>query len=100
MQTPKTNEWRYRREPRPFHQDEVGYHALAAGIVKQAVEDYRNADEKLKQADKIECRFARAAYVNHYENIKDEIVKFFKSSWYGTLCDIDPNKILRKLGAI
>lgn len=100
MQTPTTNKCRYRREPRPFHQEDVGYHALAAAIVKQAVEDYKNAEEKLKQADKIESRIARAAYVNHYENIKDEIVKFFKGTWYATLCDIDPNRILKKLGAI
>lgn len=100
MQTPKTNEWRYRRQPRPVHPEEVGYHALAAGIVLQAVEDYKDACEKLKLADRIEHPDAKARYIQHYENVKDEVVKFFKSQWFGLLCDIDPQRILKKLGAI
>ena len=100
MVTPKTNEWRYRRQPRPAHPEEVGYHALAAGIVLQAVEDYKDACEKLKLADRIEHPSAKASYIQHYEKVKDEVVHFFKIQWFGVLCDIDPNVILRKLGAI
>ena len=29
---------------------------------------------------------------------QNEIVKFFRSQWYSTLCDIDPQRILDKLG--
>ena len=53
MKTPGTDRWRYRREPRPFHPDDVGYHALAAGIVLQAVEDWKEAKKKLKKLSKI-----------------------------------------------
>ena len=47
MKTPGTDKWRYRREPRPYHPDEVGLSALAAAIVQQAVEDYREADDEI-----------------------------------------------------
>ena len=44
MVTPTTNRWRYRRQPRPVDPSDVGWNALAAGIVKQAVDDYRLAN--------------------------------------------------------
>lgn len=100
MRTPSTDRWRYRRQPRPVDPEDVGYYALAAGIVMQAVEDYKDADKKLKAAQFIEDPTTRARITTYYENIKDEIVKFFRGSWYATLCDIDPDRILRKLGAI
>ena len=104
MKTQGTDKWRYRREPkrsesRPFHPEDVGWHALACGIVTQAVEDYKHADMKLKQAQLIEDKSARARASFIWEREKYEIVKFFKSQWYGILCDIDYHLILRKLGA-
>ena len=65
----------------------------------QAVEDYKYADKKLKQAQFIEDKSARAMTIYICEREKYEIVKFFKSQWYGILCDIDYHLILRKLGA-
>jgi hypothetical protein len=100
MKTPTTDRWRYRREPRPFHPDEVGLNALAAGIVQQAVEDYREAEKKLKNVPPFEREGDRDRYIITCKKSKHEIVKFLKSEWYGVLCDIDPERILRKLGAI
>lgn len=100
MKTPTTDRWRYRREPRPVHPDEVGLNALAAGIVQQAVEDYREAEKKLKNVPPFEREGDRDRYIIKYRERKYEIVKFFRSEWYGVLCDIDPERILRKLGAI
>ena len=100
MKTPTTDRWRYRREPRPVHPDEVGLNALAAGIVQQAVEDYREAEKKLKNVPPFEREGDRDRYIIKYRNRKYEIVKFFRSEWYGVLCNIDPDRILRKLGAI
>ena len=100
MKTPTTDRWRYRREPRPFHPDEVGLNALAAGIVQQAVEDYREAEKKLKNVPDFDNEADRERYILKQQKTQYEIVKFFKSEWYGVLCDIDPERILRKLGAI
>ena len=100
MKTPTTDRWRYRREPRPFHPDDVGLNALAAWIVQQAVEDYRDAEKKLKNVPPFERECDRDRYIIKYKKRKYEIVQFFRSEWYGVLCDIDPEKILRKLGAV
>lgn len=99
MKTPTTDRWRYRREPRPFHPDDVGLNALAAAIVKQAVDDYRYADAYLNGEKDIKSVSWANRYAHNAECTKAEIVKFFKSQWYGILCDIDHEKILRKLGA-
>lgn len=99
MKTQTTDRWRYRREPRPFHPDDVGLNALAAGIVMQAVEDYREAEKKLKNVPPFEREGDRDRYIIKYQKRKYEIVKFFRSEWYGILCDIDYHLILRKLGA-
>jgi hypothetical protein len=98
MKTPTTDRWRYRREPRPVHPDEVGLNALAAGIVKQAVDDYREADKCLKNVPDFENEADRERYILKHQKTEYEILKFFKSEWYGVLCDIDPNRILRELG--
>ena len=101
MKTPMTDRWRYRRRvgDNYHHEDEVGYYALAAAIVRQAVEDYRDAEKKLKDVPLFEREGDRDRYIIKYQERKYEIVKFFRSEWYGVLCDIDPHKILRKLGA-
>ena len=100
MKTPTTDRWRYRREPRPVHPDEVGLNALAAGIVQQAVEDYREAERRLKNVPDFDNEADRERYILKQQKSQYEIVKFFRSEWYGVLCDIDPERILRKLGAI
>lgn len=99
MKTPKTDRWRYHKQPgAPVHKDEVGYEALAVAIIKQAILDYQFAD----QVAKGQKRISEAAYNNRMAGVadktKNEVVRFFKSKWYGTLCDIDPNRILRLLG--
>lgn len=93
MKTPTTDKWRYRREPRPFHPEDVGYTALAAAIVQQAVEDYRFADRLIK-GDIKHCSTAREG--NHHST-KREVIAFLRSQWYGTLCDINPERIINKL---
>jgi len=98
MKTPTTDRWRYRREPRPVHPDEVGLNALAAGIVQQAVDDYREAERRLKNVPDFDNEADRERYILKQQKTQYEIVKFFKSEWYGTLCDIDPQRILDKLG--
>ena len=97
MKTPTTDRWKYRRQTNahPVTED-AGYPALAAAIVRQAVEDYRCADRY------IERKISNASWQTRYEHTaeytKGEVVRFFKGQWYGILCDIDYHLILRKLG--
>lgn len=99
MTTQTTNRWRFRKQSRPYGESaETGYNALIVAIIKQAVDDYKDACEKLKLADRIEHPAAKASYIQHYENVKDEVVKFFRSQWYATLCDIPCETILKHLG--
>lgn len=96
MKTATTDRWRYRRRVSEayHHEDEVGWYALAAAIVRQSVEDYKDADKLEKGL----IKFSNTG-IGSPKNTKAEIILFFKSPWYGTLCDIDPHRILRKLGA-
>lgn len=81
-------------------QDDVGFEALAAAIIKQAAADFLAA--KLA-ADKI----AKGQPVWNSEYIAfpspvarmNEVKRFFHSPWYGILCDIDPDRILKRLEA-
>ena len=94
MKTPTTDRWRYRKSGQHGFPEEqfTGHPALAAAIVRQAVEDYREA-ERLERGE------------IHYSSLgiycpaqtKKEIVRFFRSQWYGILCDIDPERIIKKL---
>ena len=54
--------------------------------------------KKLKNVPDFEREGDRERYILKYKKRKYEIVKFFRSEWYGVLCDIDPNRILRELG--
>lgn len=99
MRTPTTDRYKYRRTPvknRNTNTD-VGIYALAAAIVQQAVEDYRDANKKLKNIPEFAREGDRRAYVYKLEKEKRDIVKFFRSEWYGVLCDINPDRILKKL---
>lgn len=100
MKTPSTDRYKYRKAPttnRNTHTD-VGFYALAAAIVKQAVDDYREAERRLKNVPDFDNEADRERYILKQQKSQYEIVKFFKSEWYSTLCDIDPQRILDKLG--
>lgn len=32
-----------------------------------------------------------------WHRVEDEVMRFLKSQWYGTLCDIRPERIIKKL---
>lgn len=100
MKTSTTDSWRYRRTPNAkyHHEEDVGLYALAAAIVKQEVDDYREAERRLKNVPDFNNEADRERYILKQQKTQYEIVKFFKSEWYGVLCDIDPNRILRELG--
>lgn len=103
MRTPSTNRWRYRKTPTTNHtanEENVGYYALAAAIVKQAVEDYKYVDACQNGKKKVQALSFNNRMAGSCDRTKAEIIRFFRSRWYGTLCDLDPNLILRKLGAI
>ena len=96
MKTPTTDRWKYRRNrQRTNHQsDDVGWYALAAAVVRQAVEDWKDADKMEKGI----IRYSNTGITSPMKTKRD-VIRFFHSQWYGTLCDIDPHRILRKLGA-
>ena len=50
MKTCTTDRWRYRRVPNSKyrHEEDVGLYALTAAIVRQAVDDWRDADKMMK----------------------------------------------------
>lgn len=77
--------------------DYPGYNALAAAIVLQAVEDWKEAKKKLKATEDIPDKNARASAMSRHRNTMDEIEHFFFGKWYSCLCDIDPRLIMRKL---
>ena len=63
------------------------YQALANAIVVQAADDYRDARRKL---------------LKDPENKKalktvDEVERFFRSPWFGSLTTLDGHKILERL---
>ena len=95
MKTATTDKWRYRKQAGENNHGEqdIGYPALAADIVRQAVEDYRFAN-KILNGNIRYCSTARE--VSPY-NTKREVIRFLRSQWYGTLCDIDPERIINKL---
>ena len=95
MKTPSTDRYKYRKAPtknRNTHTD-VGIYALAAAIVKQAVDEYRDCERMIKG----DIKTSNITYGDPVCR-QNEIVKFFRSQWYSTLCDIDPQRILDKLG--
>jgi len=66
-----------------------GYRRLAAAIVLQAVKDYEEAVDKLKE-DKWDFSA---------KHRKQEIEQFFRGDWFGALCDMDGEQALLKLKA-
>lgn len=86
IRTTRTNE----------QEDDVGYNALAAAIVLQAIQDYKTA---------LKCLRGKGPKVVYLDGsctqdpvfLLDDVETFLRSPWYGVLCDIDPNLILKKL---
>lgn len=60
---------------------------LANAIILQAVKDYRDAIKRLSRG-----RVNKDAEIS-----KQEILKFFRSAWFGVLTGIDPEMLIRKL---
>lgn len=76
---------------------DVGESALAAAIVMQAVEDYRYAKGYLNGDIKMTIETWKSKYIRKPEFIISDVIEFFNSRWYGTLCDIPKERILEKL---
>ena len=66
-----------------------GYRRLAAAIVLQAVKDYEEAVDKLKE-DKWDFSA---------KHRKQEIEQFFRGDWFRVLCNMDGEQALLKLKA-
>ena len=65
----------------------TGYQALANGIIEQAVKDYRAALKILRRHPDSKAAMATAM----------EVERFFRSSWFAVLTDIDPDYLIEKL---
>lgn len=79
--------------------EEVGYYALAAAIVRQAVCDYTIAKKILAEKGTEKSKTWETRHGVFASHVIDEVQKFFRSQWFGTLCDIDPERIIKKLEA-
>lgn len=100
MKTKTTDRWRYRKSKTPYHTEEdVGYEALAMAIIKQAVMDWRFADDCEKGSKKVCAEYYRNRLAGLTGRTKNEIERFFRSQWYGILCDIPGEYILKRLEA-
>ena len=79
--------------------EEVGYEALACAIVKQAVDDYRYAEQILNGSRRISEESYSNRMASRAEWVQEEVKRFFKGKWYANICDIPGEVILKKLGA-
>lgn len=77
--------------------EEVGYSALACAIVKQAVDDYRYAAQVLNGSSKVSEESYSNRMASRAEWVLEDITRFFRGKWYGILCDIPGEVILKKL---
>lgn len=77
--------------------EEVGYSALACAIIKQAVDDYRYAEGIINGSRQVKEESYSYRMAGRAEWVQDEITRFFKGQWYGILCDIPGEVILKKL---
>ena len=69
---------------------ESPYYVLAAAIVEQACREYISARRKLKRA-------ARRNKREEAEASLRSLTRFFHSSWYYQLCEIDPDRLIKML---
>lgn len=66
---------------------ERAYYEFANHIILQAVKDYRNA-----------CKRLVKNYNNKSaKNTKEEVERFFHSTWFGELTQVDPDKLIEQL---
>ena len=65
----------------------TGYQALANAIIEQAVKDYRAALKTLRRHPDSKAVMATAM----------EVERFFHSSWFAVLTDIDPDYLIERL---
>ena len=65
----------------------TGYQALANGIIEQAVKDYRAALKTLRLHPDSKAAMTTAM----------EVERFFHSSWFAVLTDIDPDYLIERL---
>ena len=65
----------------------TGTQALVNAIITQAAKDYRSAIRSLKRNPKNRAAMAEAL----------ELEKFFHSSWYSVLTDVDPDYLINRL---
>jgi hypothetical protein len=65
------------------------YRTLADDVVLQAVHDYRQAIKKLKKAPGCEFAIQR----------KQGVECFFRSVWFSSLTELDPELLIKKLCA-
>lgn len=79
-----------------YQEEDVGYNALAAAIVMQAVHDYKSARRCLRGKNP-GVVYLEGGGARNPDHVIEDVTKFLKSSWYGVLCDIDPGIILREL---
>lgn len=63
------------------------YDNLANAIIVQAAKDYKDAVKKLKRGRKN----------SEAERIRNECLRFFRSEWFNTLTEIDPEFLISKL---
>lgn len=65
----------------------TGYPVLANGIIEQAAKDYRAALKTLMRHPDFKAAMATAM----------EVERFFHSSWYAVLTNIDPDYLIDRL---
>ena len=65
----------------------TNYENLANAIILQAVKDYRTA---------LKC-LSRNSRNRQAESDKNEVERFFRSPWFGTLTKLDPDALICSL---
>ena len=70
--------------------EESAYYVLAAAIVEEACREYITNRRKAKRAVRRNKREEAEAELR-------SLIRFFHSSWYGELCEIDPDRLMKML---
>ena len=89
----KTKVGRIRTTGEAYHEEDVGYSALAAAIVMQAVHDYRVA----RRAAHKKIVYLEGSGERNPAYVMEDVTVFLRSQWYALLCDINPELILKEL---
>lgn len=72
---------------------DVGLENLRFAIVRQAAQDYHSSLRYLRSPIKQSKESIETTLFNK-KNDKEECERFFRSSWFGLLCDLDGELIL------